>query len=265
MTEIEGSELKSIVTKFHDVFAMDLSELGRTDAVQHTIDTGTHQPIRQLPHRAPFALRKRTEELIESMMKQGVITNSNSPWASPVVLVAKKDGSTRFCVDYRKLNAITKLDSFPLPRVDDSLDLLANIAYFSSLDLASGYWRVAMAADSQQKTAFCSHSGHYEFTVMPFGLCNAPATFQRLMETVLSGLVQEKCIVYLDDILVIGKSFREHLENLSEVFEWLRQFGLQLKPSKCHLAKRQVTYLGYVVSVSGISADPSKVEAVKEF
>ena len=121
------------------------------------------------------------------MLKQGVITNSNSPWASPVVLVAKKDSSARFCVDYRKLNTITKLDSFPLPRVDDSLDLLANTPYFSSLDLASGYWQVGMVPDSQQKTAFCSHSG-YEFTVMPFGLCNAPATFHRLMETVLAGV-----------------------------------------------------------------------------
>ena len=122
-----------------------------------------------------------------------------------------------------------------------------------------------MAPDSQQKTAFCSHSGHYEFTVMPFGLCNAPATFQRLMETVLAGLARERCIVYLDDILVIGRTFEEHLRNLREVFERLRQFGLRLKPSKCHLAKRQVTYLGYNVSVEGISADFSKVDAVKRF
>ena len=263
LTEEEKGKLRNLVE--FNVFAKDLSELGRTNVVQHAIDTGTHPPIKQLPHRTPFSLRKRTEELIESMLKQGVITNSNSPWASPIVLVAKKDGSTRFCVDYRKLNAITKLDSFPLPRVDDSLDLLANTAYFSSLDLASGYWQVGMAPDSQQKTAFCSHLGHYEFTVMPFGLCNAPATFQRLMETVLAGLARERCIVYLDDILVIGTTFEEHLRNLSEVFERLRQFGLRLKPSKCHLAKRQVTYLGYNVSEGGISADSNKVDAVKRF
>ena len=265
LPEEEKGKLRKLVVKFNDVFAKDPSELGRTNVVQHAIDTGTHPPIKQLPHRTPFSLRKRTEELIESMLKQGVITNSNSPWASPIVLVAKKDGSTRFCVDYRKLNAITKLDSFPLPRVDDSLDLLANTAYFSSLDLASGYWQVGMAPDSQQKTAFCSHSGHYEFTVMPFGLCNAPATFQRLMETVLAGLARKRCIIYLDDILVVGRTFEEHLRNLCEVFERLRQFGLRLKPSKCHLAKRQVTYLGYNVSEGGISADSSKVDAVKRF
>lgn len=181
------------------------------------------------------------------------------------MLVTKKDGSTRFYVDYCKLNAITKLDSFPLPRVDDSLDLLANTSHFSSLDLASGYWQVSMAPESQQKTAFCSHSGHYEFTVTPFGLCNAPATFQQLMETVLAGLAREKCIVYLDDVLVIRVSFDDHMKNLCEVLEKLRQLGLHLKSSKCHLAKRQVTYLGYNVSVDGISADPSKIEAVRDF
>ena len=142
------------------------------------------------------------------------------------MLVAKRDGSTRFCVTYHKLNSITKLDSYLLPRVDDSLDLLAKTDYFSSLDLASGYWQVTMAPYSQQKTAFCSHSGHYEFQVMLFGLCNAPPTFQRLMETVLAGLAQEKCIVYLGDILVIGRCYEEHLENLGEVFERMRQFGL---------------------------------------
>ena len=188
LTKVESSKLNSLITKFHDVFALDATELGHTNAVQHIIDTGIHPPIRQQPHRIPFALRKRAEELIETMLKEGIVTHSNSPWASPVVLVAKKDGSTRFCVDYRKLNAVTKLDSFPLPRVDDSLDLLANTSHFSSLDLASGYWQVGMAPESQQKTAFCSHSSHYEFTVMPFGLCNVPATFQRLMETVLAGL-----------------------------------------------------------------------------
>lgn len=145
------------------------------------------------------------------MLKEGVVTQSNSPWASPIVLVAKKDGSTRFCVDYRKLNAITKLDSFPLPRVDDSLDLLANTSHFSSLDLASGYWQVGMAPESRQKTAFCSHSGH-SYAIWTLQCAS------HIPETVLAGLAREKCIVYLDDILVIGGSFEEHMNNLCEVF-----------------------------------------------
>ena len=168
-------------------------------------------------------------------------------------------------MDYRHLNSITKLDTFPLPHVDDSLDILAKTKYFSTLDLASGYWQVGMDPGSQPKTAFCSHSGHYEFTVMPFGLCNAPATFQRLMETVFSGLARDKCFIYLDDVLVVGQTFEEHLSNLREVFTRLKEAGLKLKPSNCHLAKPQVTYLGYVVFKQGITADPSKVTAVREF
>ena len=143
--------------------------------------------------------------------------------------------------------------------MDDSSDLLAKTEYFSTLDLASGYYQVGTDPESQPKSAFCSHLGLYEFTVMPFGLCNAPATFQRLMETVFSGIARDKCFVYLDDMLVVGQMFEEHLINLKEVFTRLKEAGLKLKPSKCNLAKSQVTHLGYVVSWQGITADPSKV------
>ena len=148
------------------------------------------------------------------MMAQGMIQNSNSPWASPVVLIKKKDGNHRFCVDYRRLNAINKMDAFPLPRVDDTLDMLSQTRYFSMLDLAARYWQVKMDMDSQEKTAFNTCSGHYEFCVMPFGLCNGPSTFQRLMESVLMGLSRSSCMVYLDDVMVIGRNLTEHLENL---------------------------------------------------
>ena len=188
----------------------------------------------------------------------------SSPWASPIVLVAKKDGSTRFCVDYRKLNLITKLDVYPLPQIDKSLALLCGTKFFTSLDLASGYWQVGMAADSREKTAFTTQHGLYEFKVMPFGLCNAAATFQHLMETVLAGLASDKCLVYLDDNLVIGSSFEEHLANLREVFGRLQKAGLKLKQAKFKLLQRKVEFLGHVVSDQGIQADP-KVTAVTEF
>ena len=132
--------------------------------MQHSIETGDQRPIKQLPYRTPFALRQEMESMIGQMLGQGVIQESSSPWASPVV---KKDGTNRFCVDYRKLNSVTKVDTFPLPRIDDSLDLLANTAYFGTLDVASGYWQVAMSSKSREKTALCSHSGLYEFNVMP--------------------------------------------------------------------------------------------------
>ena len=201
------------------------------------------------------------------MLKQGVVTPSHNPWASLVVLVAKKDGTTCFCVDYWKLNAITKMDVHPLPQIDDSLDQLADSCYFSTLDLASGYWQVSMSEESQEKTAFVTWNGLYEFKVMPFRLCNAPATFQHLMENGESTVwaVREKCLIYLDDILVMGRTFEEHIDNLRMVFDCLLKAGLWLKPGKCKLVRKQVEYLGYVVSSTGISADPAKVLAVQGF
>ena len=254
-------QLCSLLEEYADVFALNSSELGYTDLVSHTIDTNGHPPIRQAQRRIPFALREKVEGMVEEVLERGVVQLSKSPWASPVVLVAKKDGTTRFCVDYQRLNASTKLDVFPLPRIDDSLDLLAHSQYFTTLDLASGYWQVGMDDDSREKTAFVTHSGLFEFLVMPFGLCNAPATFQRLMETVLAGLARDRCLVYIDDILVVGKTYEEHLENLCLVLARLRQAGLRLKPTKCCFLQRQVEYLGYVVSGQGISADPQKVYA----
>ena len=261
----ERSQLTELIEEFQDVFVLSPAELGHTNVVERTIDTGDSAPLRQPPRRIPFALRVKVDEMVKDMMTQGVIQQSSSPWASPIVLVSKKDGSTRFCVDYRRLNSATKKDVYPLPRIDDTLDSLAKQKYFTTLDLASGYWQVGMDKPSQEKTAFITHSGLYEFLVMPFGLCNAPATFQRLMEVVLNGLVRNTCLVYLDDILVIGRTFQEHLSNLHQVLTRLREAGLRLKPSKCQLAATQVEYLGHIVSAKGIEADPKKVVAVQQY
>ena len=265
VSDTDKESLKAIFEEFSDVFALNPEEVGHTESVQHKINTGGHTPVKQPPRRIPFSMRKKVEEMVEEMLKNGIIEHSTSPWASPIVLVSKPDGSIRFCVDYRRLNSITKLDEFPLPRIDDSLDLLAGMKYFSTLDLATGYWQVGMSPDSKEKTAFVTHEGLYEFSVMPFGLCNAPATFQRLMEVTLRGLARSKCIVYLDDILVMGQNFQEHLSNLTEVFSRLQQAGLRLKPKKCHLIKTEAKYLGYVVSHMGVHADPEKVKAVQSF
>ena len=156
--------------------------------------------------------------LVQEMLSQGVIEQSKSLWANPVVLVGKRDGGLRFCIDYCQLNRVTKLDEFPLPRMDDTLDQLAGAKFFTTLNLAAGYWQVAMDPSDQEKTAFMTYSGLYEFKKMPFGLVNASAKFQRLMEVVLSGLTREVCLVYLDDVLVMGKTMEEHNENL-KVFD----------------------------------------------
>ncbi len=188
-----------------------------------------------------------------------------SPWASPVVLVPKRDGTTRFCIDYRRLNAQTKKDVYPIPRIDDILDTLGTAKYFSVLDLASGYWQVELDKEARQKSAFITHRGLFEFVRMPFGLCNAPATFQRLMQVVLSGLEWDSCFVYLDDILIASTTSEEHLRHLGEVFMRLRRAGLRLKPKKCHLLREELSYLGHVVSASGIKPDPAKVDKVRSY
>ena len=265
LAQEDKDQLLELVDDYSDIFSLDQSELGHTDIVTHTIDTGDHPPLHQPARQIPFALRAKVEEMVEDMVDQGVVQPSTSPWASPIVLVTKNDGSTRFCVDYRRLNSITKKDVYPLPRIDDTFDSLARQQCFTTLDLAYGYWQVGRDGQSQEKTAFITHSGLYKFRVMPFGLCNAPATFQRLMEVVLQGLVRKSCLVYLDDILVIGRTFTEHLNNLVKVFSRLRQAGLRLKPSKCCLARTEVVYLGYVVSQGGVAADTKKVEAVEVY
>lgn len=258
-------EVKKLIEEYCDVFAIDDSQMGRTNLVKHPINTGNADPIRQHPRRLPIAKRDDAERIIKDMHDQGIIEPSDSPWSSPVVLVKKKDGSTRFCVDYRRLNEVTKKDCYPIPRIDDTLDTLSGSRWFSTLDLKSGYWQVELDAKDKEKTAFTIGAGLWQFTVMPFGLCNAPATFERLMETILRGLSWKTCLVYLDDVIVFGRTFDEHLRNLRGVFERLRTANLKLSPKKCHIFKKEVKYLGHVVSEAGVSADPDKVKVVREW
>ena len=239
--------------------------LGRTSVVKHHIHTGNSAPIKQRPWREPLGMKNVVKEELDKMTKQGVIEPSSSAWASPIVLVKKKDGSIRFCVDYRKLNSITTKNAYSLPRIEDNLDALKGAKFFSTLDLVSGYWQVEMAPEDKEKTTFCTKYGLFQFKVMPFGLSNAPGTFERLMETVLRGMQWERAVLYLDDIIVFSDSVEEHLKRLEEILQRLRAANLMLKPSKCHFFKRQVEFLGHIVSQDGVSTDPHKVEAVKEW
>ena len=257
--------LFALLQRYSDVFATHTADFGRTGHVEHKIDTGTHPPIRQPFRRVPPAQRQHVTKLLQEMRDKAIIQPSSSPWASPVVLVRKKDGTIRFCVDYRKVNAITRKDAYPLPRIDDTLDTLAGSQWFTTLDLISGYWQVEVDPVDRPKTAFSMPDGLFEFNVMPFGLCNAPATFQRLMDMVLAGLQWSMCLVYLDDIIVMGKSFEDHISNLSAVFDRLREANLRLKPQKCALARQEVTFLGHVITPEGIAVDPTKMSQVEKW
>lgn len=258
-------KLWTLLVENKSVFSSSSADLGRTSRHEHRIDTGEASPIKQTPRRLPYARRDEAEKLVREMLEQGVIKPSESPWCSPVVLVKKKDGKLRFCVDYRRLNEVTKKDSYPLPRIDLILEALAGSEWFATLDLQSGYWQVELEETAREKTAFSFGQGLYEFNVMPFGLCNAPATFQRLMERVLSNIPYATCLVYLDDVLVHAKTFEELLDKLKLVFGRLQAAGLKLSPTKCDLCQKSVKYLGHVISTTGISPDPEKVVAVSDW
>ena len=257
-------ELRALLEQFATSFSTGSEDLGRTNRIEHEIDTQGHPPMKQTYYRSNPEFHKIADEHVAQMLKDKVVVPSASPWASPVVIVPKKDGTKRFCVDYRRLNAVTRRDSFPLPRIDDLLQSLNGSKFFSSLDAASGYWQIAMAPRDQEKTAFVTRSGLFEFTVMPFGLTNAPATFQRLMNVVLEGLIGKACLVYIDDVLVIGKTFEEHQANLQAVLQRLKQANIKLKLKKCHFAKPSIQYLGHVISQSGVSTDPEKIQKIKD-
>lgn len=262
LSEGEKAQLFALLLEYHTLFATGDGDLGRTARVQHRIDTGDTPPIRQSVRRMPHLRRQEAKNLLDDMLGRAVIQPSSSPWASPVVLVPKKDGSFRFCIDYRKVNSVTRKDAYPLPRVDDTLDTLAGSKWFTTLDLLSGYWQVEVSPEDREKTAFCTHEGFFEFRVMPFGLCNAPATFQRLMDTVLAGLQWSSCLVYIDDIVIPGRTFHAHLAHLRAVFDRLKDAGLKLKPRKCRLCLQKVYFLGHIVSADGVQTDPQKTERV---
>ena len=261
----EKQAITDLLLKYSDCFASTTSELGRSNIVQHSIDTSTHAPLCQPPYKSAWKEREVIQSQVEDMLKAGVVEPSSSPWASPVVLVKKKEGTLRFCVDYRKLNSITTRDVYPLPRVEDALSRLQGSCYFSIMDMQAGYWQVGLNPEDRKKSAFITADGLYQFKVMPFGLTNAPATFQRMMDVLLAGLKWNSCLVYLDDVVVFSKTIDEHLERLEAILLRFRQANLKLKLSKCSFLATTLKVLGYVVSGSGLSPDPAKLSAVQDF
>ena len=263
LSKEQQGQFFSLVDEFADVFAVNNSDLGKTELLEHEINTAEAAPIKQPPRRVPPYKRDVIDQQLDDLLAHGRIEQSQSPWSSPVVLARKHDGTYRMCIDYRRLNQCTVRDAQPLPRTDDVLEALGGACWFSCLDLASGYWQVPVAERDRTKTAFVTHRGQFQWSVMPFGLTNGPATFQRLMNLALDGLTWTYCLVYLDDVIIWSATFEDHLHRLRQVFEKIRMAKLKLKPSKCQFLKTQVKFLGHVVSSQGIKTDPEKVESVK--
>jgi hypothetical protein len=262
----EREELNKLLLRNIDRFAINPKSPTTTSRTKHFIDISDSngKPVNIPPYRMPKIHEEFVKGEIDGLLANGQIVPSDSPWGAPIVVVVKH-GKKRLCIDYRKLNSMSKPSSYPLPLISDLLDSFNGAKYFSSIDLASGYWQILMEPDSVEKTTFNSKYGSFEWLVMPFGLCTAPATFQRLMDEVF-GNMKWKCVcVYFDDIVIYSNTFAEHLQHLQEVFDRLRKYQLQAKISKCQFVRKEITFVGHIVSAEGIKPDPSKIEAIKSW
>ena len=265
LTPPECDKLRGLLTKYSTVFSKNEDDLGCTHLVEHAIDTGDATPVKFPPRRVPLAYVGEDKKALDQLMRRGCIRPSASPWGAPLVFVRKKDGSVRCCMDNRRLNAVTVKDAYPLPRTEDCIDALSGATLFSTMDITSAYNQVPIKEEDIPKTAFVTKYGLFEHVTMCFGLCNAPSTFQRLMEIVLAGLQWQTCLVYLDDVIIYSRTFNEHLDRLEGVLQRIRESGLKLKPKKCHLLQEEVTFLGHVISSKGILPDPSNVQKLQDW
>ena len=259
-------DIIELLWKHRNVFAMNHSELGKCDLTEHHMELAETQPIRAKYRRIPPYSYEAVKIEIEKLLETGVIEPSNSPWSSPISIAVKKDNSIRICLDLRKVNALTRKDAKSIPNIDEMFDALTGKKIFSSLDLLQGFHQIPLSEKSKEYTAFTAGSlGFYQYTRMPFGLCNATATFQRTMETVLKDLLRVMCLVYIDDVIVHSVTEHQHLKNLDVILTRLHDHGLRLKPSKCVLFRSKLNFLGHTISDNGISKDQSKVEAINNW
>ena len=255
----QAEQAHSLLKEYHDIFSLEKRDMEHTNATKHKIvlkDPDT-LPFKECFCRIPPPQLDEVREHLKLMLDAGVIWPSNSPWCNAVVLVRKKDGSLRFCIDFRKLNSLTVKDSHPLPRICETLESLTGAAHFLTFDMNSGFWQVPMAKESKQYTAFTLGSmGLYECESMPFGLCNAPPTFQRLMQNLTY------CLIYLDDVIVFSDMPDEHLRRMHVVFDCLCKHGLKLKPSKCEVFKSEINYLAHHVSRRSVLPSKKNLESI---
>ncbi len=265
ISDDEYASLRTLLVEYEDVFAENDFDLGDFNDIEHSIDTGTAKPVRQRMRRTQMCFVDEEKANLEKMLQAKVIQPSVSEWAEAPVLIRKRDGQVRWCVDYRCLNKVTSKDVFPLPLVEECMDTLSGNCWYSKLDANSAYWQVKIKKSDRKKTAFATKYGLYEFVRMGFGLCNAPATYCRVMNLVLRGLNWNILLAFLDDILVMGNGFADHLRNLEQVFQRFRQYGLKLKPRKCELYQVRVEFLGRVVGKQGLQMGVEHIKVVQNW
>eukprot|EP00794_Sanderia_malayensis_P020882 gene20882-22932_t len=259
------SAISSLISNFTDIFAQNPKKPTLVSNMQHRIITDDVQPVNRKPYRIPHAWYKKTKQQISEMLKNDIIRPSSSPWNAPVILVKKKDGSMRFVCDFWGLNDITKKDSYPLPHIRDVLDKMHGTEYWTTLDAASAYWSMPLAEIDKEKTSFSVPHGKFEFNVTPFGLCNAGASYQRLMDITLSGLASDRILGYMDDIVIFSPSFKEHLADIEQIFHRLRSSGISLKISNCVFPSHKVDFLGFELSKNGIQPQTRLTDAIRSY
>jgi len=269
LTESEQSDVYKMLGEWSDVFAKDDLDVGLTSVVKHRINLTDPEPFKQKCRRIPPAMFSEVRKHLRQLLDSNIIRKSRSPWSSNVVLVRKRDSSLRLCVDFRQLNQKTIKDAYALPRIDELLEKLGGNSYYSVLDMKSGYHQVEVCEEHKERTAFTvGPLGFYEYNRLPFGLSNAPATYQRLMEECLDDLVfgeEQVCQIYLDDVIIASRTIEEHFDRLKQVFARFREIGMKLAPKKCHLFQEKVRYVGHIVSADGVGTDPDKTRHIAEW
>lgn len=270
LNEEEKKSLLKACGEFGDVFYREGQDLSFTNEIKHKINTTDNTPIYTKSYRYPYIHKREIQSQIDKMLDQGIIKHSYSPWSSPVWIVPKKEDASgrqkwRLVIDFRKLNEKTVADRYPIPNISEILDKLGRCMYFTTLDLASGFHQVEMHPSDIPKTAFTVDGGHYEFIRMPFGLKNAPSTFQRVMDNILRDLIGKICLVYLDDIIIYATSLEEHIQNLRIVFRRLKESNFKIQTDKSEFLHKEIEFLGHIVSTEGIKPNPSKIQTIKDF
>jgi hypothetical protein len=230
-----------------------------------TINVKDTTPVVYRPYRLAHIEREKTKVMIKEMLHSGIITESDSPYASPIILVQKKTGDKRLCVDYRALNSKTVKEHYPLPRLEDQIDSLGGYKYFTTLDLATGYYQIPISPSSQAKTAFVTPDGQYQFTRMPFGLANAPSVFQKTINKMLKNTRNQEAFAFMDDIIIPSDSVQQGMERLETILKLLREAGLTLKIAKCKFFYTTIDYLGFEISIDGVRPGTTKSEAVEKY